>query len=90
MKGDSCGFLHQLDPQRMPVCRAVLKYGVCKEPDCLFKHSLDDVKECNMFKLGFCIYGNNCRYKHTKLPGLMRHALVTIPMMTDTQEIVRL
>lgn len=69
MKGDSCGFLHQLDPQRMPVCRAVLKYGVCKEPDCLFKHSLDDVKECNMFKLGFCIYGNNCRYKHTKLPG---------------------
>eukprot|EP00803_Ostreobium_quekettii_P002826 evm.model.scf_3485.1 EVM.evm.TU.scf_3485.1 scf_3485:9772-12347(+) len=67
MKGDSCGFLHQLDPQRMPVCRSLLKYGVCKEPDCLFKHSLDDIKECNMYKLGFCIYGPQCRYKHTRL-----------------------
>jgi hypothetical protein len=37
--------------------------------ECPFKHSLDDVKECNMYKLGFCIYGPNCRYKHTKQPG---------------------
>jgi predicted NUDIX family NTP pyrophosphohydrolase len=22
-----------------------------------------------MYKLGFCIYGPNCRYKHTKQPG---------------------
>ncbi|WIA36816.1 hypothetical protein OEZ86_008071 [Tetradesmus obliquus] len=28
---------------------------------CPFKHSLDDMKECNMYKLGFCIYGPNCR-----------------------------
>ncbi|GMH38783.1 hypothetical protein BSKO_06667 [Bryopsis sp. KO-2023] len=69
MKGDSCGFLHQLDPARMPVCRALLKYGVCKEADCLFKHSLDDIKECNMYKLGFCIYGPQCRYKHTRVSG---------------------
>lgn len=32
MKGDTCGFLHQFDPDRMPVCRALLKFGVCKEP----------------------------------------------------------
>jgi cleavage and polyadenylation specificity factor subunit 4 len=32
MKGDTCGFLHQFDPERMPVCRSLLKYGVCKEP----------------------------------------------------------
>jgi cleavage and polyadenylation specificity factor subunit 4 len=43
--------------------------GECKELECPFKHSLDDVKECNMYKLGFCIYGPNCRYKHTKQPG---------------------
>lgn len=73
MKGDSCGFLHQLDPERMPVCRSLLKYGSCKETDCLFKHSLDDVKECNMYRLGFCIYGPNCRYKHTRLPGMAKH-----------------
>jgi hypothetical protein len=46
--------------------------GECKELECPFKHSLDDVKECNMYKLGFCIYGPNCRYKHTKQPGEAR------------------
>eukprot|EP00873_Tetraselmis_striata_P007976 jgi/Tetstr1/428240/TSEL_018280.t1 len=69
MKGDSCGFLHQFDPTRMPVCRALLKYGACKEADCPFKHSYDDIKECNMYRLGFCIFGPVCRYKHTSLPG---------------------
>ncbi|WIA41419.1 hypothetical protein OEZ86_005002 [Tetradesmus obliquus] len=69
MKGESCGFLHKFDPERMPVCRVWMKTGECKELDCPFKHSLDDVKECNMYKLGFCIYGPNCRYKHTKQPG---------------------
>lgn len=69
MKGDTCGFLHKFDPERMPVCRMWMKSGTCKELDCPFKHSLEDVKECNMYKLGFCIYGNHCRYKHTKCPG---------------------
>lgn len=27
--------------------------------DCAFKHTLSDVKECNMYKLGFCIYGEH-------------------------------
>ena len=44
MKGDTCGFLHVFDVARMPVCRQLLKYGVCKEPDCPYKHSLDDIK----------------------------------------------
>eukprot|EP00878_Enallax_costatus_P025366 GHUV01027137.1.p3 GENE.GHUV01027137.1~~GHUV01027137.1.p3 ORF type:complete len:109 (+),score=11.72 GHUV01027137.1:698-1024(+) len=69
MKGEACGFLHKFDPERMPVCRVWMKTGECKELECPFKHSLDDVKECNMYKLGFCIYGPNCRYKHTKQPG---------------------
>lgn len=57
MKGDTCGFLHQFDPERMPVCRNLLKFGVCKEPDCPYKHSTEEIKECNMYKLGFCVYG---------------------------------
>mmetsp|Transcript_6005 Transcript_6005/g.37281 ORF Transcript_6005/g.37281 Transcript_6005/m.37281 type:complete len:150 (+) Transcript_6005:311-760(+) len=69
MKGESCGFLHQFDPSRMPVCRYYAKYGECKEPDCVFKHSLDDIKDCNMYKLGFCIHGPLCRYKHTRMAG---------------------
>ena len=69
MKGDNCGFLHEYDVNKMPVCHTLLKYGVCKEPDCPYKHSLDDIKECNMYKLGFCVYGPSCRFKHTRLPG---------------------
>ena len=57
MKGDSCGFLHQFDQSRMPVCRNLLKTGVCKDVDCPYKHSTEEIKECNMYKLGFCIYG---------------------------------
>lgn len=44
MKGEDCGFLHQLDPQRMPVCRTLLKFGECKDPECQFKHNLEEVK----------------------------------------------
>lgn len=69
MKGDSCGFLHQFDPARMPVCRNLIKTGKCDDMDCPYKHSLDEIKECNMYKLGFCIYGSSCRYKHTKQLG---------------------
>jgi cleavage and polyadenylation specificity factor subunit 4 len=38
MKGDSCGFLHKYDLERMPVCRVWMKTGECKEIDCPFKH----------------------------------------------------
>lgn len=76
MKGDSCGFLHKFDPQKMPVCRSLIKTGRCDDLDCPYKHSLDDVKECNMYKLGLCIYGPTCRYKHTKQPGALVWLLV--------------
>jgi hypothetical protein len=69
MKGDTCGFLHEFDPEKMPVCKNLLKYGQCKEPDCPFKHTTDSIKECNMYKLGFCIYGPACRFKHTRQAG---------------------
>ncbi len=44
MKGESCGFLHEWNPERMPVCRTLLKHGVCREPDCPYKHSLEEIK----------------------------------------------
>ncbi|KAH6559153.1 hypothetical protein KP509_1Z025100 [Ceratopteris richardii] len=69
MKGDACGFLHQLERSRMPICRFFSKYGECHEPDCIYKHTFEDVKECNMYKMGFCPNGPDCRYKHVKLPG---------------------
>ncbi|MCO5613486.1 hypothetical protein L7F22_067763 [Adiantum nelumboides] len=69
MKGDACGFLHQLDRSRMPICRFFSKYGECHEPDCIYKHTFEDAKECNMYKMGFCPNGPECRYKHVKIPG---------------------
>ena len=40
-----------------------------QEPDCNFKHSDSDIKDCNMYKLGFCVHGPNCRFRHLKLPA---------------------
>lgn len=27
------------------------------------------LQDCNMYRLGFCVYGPNCRYRHDPLPG---------------------
>eukprot|EP00892_Ulva_mutabilis_P003802 jgi/Ulvmu1/1794/UM119_0012.1 len=69
MKGDNCGFLHEMVPERMPECTTFLKKGFCNDPDCKFKHSRENIKECNMYALGFCIFGPECRYNHTRKPG---------------------
>ncbi|GAB2214037.1 hypothetical protein Droror1_Dr00018369 [Drosera rotundifolia] len=69
MKGDACGFLHQYDKARMPICRFFVMYGECREQDCVYKHTNEGIKECNMYKLGFCPNGPDCRYRHAKLPG---------------------
>ncbi|KAK4709866.1 hypothetical protein R3W88_004379 [Solanum pinnatisectum] len=69
MKGDACGFLHQYDKSRMPICRFFRLYGECREQDCVYKHTIEDIKECNMYKLGFCPNGPDCRYRHAKIPG---------------------
>lgn len=49
MKGDACGFLHQYDKARMPVCRFFRMFGECREQDCVYKHTNEDIKECNMY-----------------------------------------
>ena len=48
MKGENCGFLHQLDRTRMPICRFFSRYGECHEVDCVYKHAHEDIKECHM------------------------------------------
>merc|ERR1712167_531915 len=65
--GDECRFLHEKDTERMPVCREFKKYSKCNDPDCIFKHGFDNVKECNMYKFGFCIFGKTCRFNHKNL-----------------------
>ena len=43
-RGESCGFLHQFDTARMPLCPNFRKHGSCPDADCPFKHSMDDMK----------------------------------------------
>ncbi|KAH0917867.1 hypothetical protein HID58_025527 [Brassica napus] len=69
MKAEACGFLHQYDKARMPICRFFRLHGECREHDCVYKHTNEDIKECNMYKLGFCPNGSECRYRHAKVPG---------------------
>ncbi|KAJ6728321.1 ZINC FINGER CCCH DOMAIN-CONTAINING PROTEIN 45 [Salix koriyanagi] len=69
VKGDACGFLHQYDKSRMPVCRVFRLYGECREQDCAYKHTNEYIKACNMYKLGFRPNGPDCRYRHAKLSG---------------------
>ncbi|KAK8963431.1 Cleavage and polyadenylation specificity factor CPSF30 [Platanthera guangdongensis] len=61
MKGASCGFLHQYDKEKMPVCRFFRSYGECREKDCLYKHTLEEIKDCHMY----CFYPLLCSILHT-------------------------
>jgi len=68
--GDRCEFLHRNDRDKLPICDEYKKYGFCKDyPDCPFKHEVENISECNMYRLGFCVYGDKCRFKHIKYPG---------------------
>lgn len=53
MKAEACGFLHQYDKARMPICRFLRLHGECREQDCVYKHTNADIKECNMYVLLF-------------------------------------
>jgi cleavage and polyadenylation specificity factor subunit 4 len=48
MRGESCGYLHQYDLDRMPVCHFFRAGGYCDKLDCIFKHDAEDAKECAM------------------------------------------
>lgn len=62
MKGEACGFLHQYDKSRMPVCRFFRLYGECREQDCVYKHTNEDIKECNMY-----VFVPLCPFPHSSL-----------------------
>lgn len=56
--GENCGFLHEYNADRMPVCKTLIKFGVCKEPDCPYKHDLGEIKVRSSFQdcpiLSYC------------------------------------
>lgn len=38
-------------------------------PASALQHEVETKSECNMFRLGFCVYGDRCRFHHTRFPG---------------------
>jgi cleavage and polyadenylation specificity factor subunit 4 len=48
MKGDECGYLHQMDTSRMPEC----KHGTeCDDEDCPFRHVKEEDRiECVFYR----------------------------------------
>ena len=85
MKGDQCGFLHCFDKERMPVCKFFMKKGECHEEGCPFKHEYEAIKVCNMYRLGFCIHGPNCRYRHDTMKGPPPDPLEVVNSMRGTR-----
>ena len=73
MKGDNCEFLHQMDMDRMPVCR----WGEnCRIKDCPYKHEAEaDKPQCVFYQQGFCYHGPECRYRHWKQAADKRPAI---------------
>ena len=68
--GDRCHFEHKFDKEKAPICDEFRRTGRCMDyPDCPFKHEAETVSECNMFNLGFCVYGPTCRFRHVKKEG---------------------
>lgn len=80
MKGNDCGFLHQYDKSRMPVCRFFAKWGECREPDCFFKHTNEDVKECNMYVVDLLCFAHEYLWgrANSKQCSMLRIGLLMI------------
>ncbi|KAF5197184.1 30-kDa cleavage and polyadenylation specificity factor [Thalictrum thalictroides] len=67
MKGDDCGYLHQYDKSKMPVCRFFGLNGKCREPECMYKHTKrEDMPVCRFFRLNGNCREKDCLYKHTQ------------------------
>eukprot|EP00903_Cladosiphon_okamuranus_P016558 g15275.t1 len=64
MIGDSCGYLHKMDRNRMPICRWRTD---CQVEGCAFRHEEEqEAPECAMYQQGFCRQGPTCRFRHVK------------------------
>eukprot|EP00752_Nemacystus_decipiens_P003062 g2839.t1 len=64
MIGDSCGYLHKMDRNRMPICRWRTD---CQVEGCAFRHEEEqEAPECAMYQQGFCRQGPTCKFRHVK------------------------
>ncbi len=66
-RGNDCTFLHEINAERMELCR----FGSdCNTPECPYRHDKKD--ECDWYNRGHCKHGNRCRNRHTR-KSLCKH-----------------
>lgn len=78
-KGSYCEYLHERNQEKTPECRILKQKGFCPNPDCKFRHSVEDVreeKECIFYSAGFCPKGALCKFKHIKKELCMDYHLL--------------
>lgn len=63
-KGAQCPFIHSLVSEKLPHCKNQSGNSKCTNPQCKFKHSDKEIKECIYYNLGFCQMGKFCKFKH--------------------------
>lgn len=68
------------DLNQKPHFFACVSRELLADPPLGYASSHPQVKECYMYKLGWCINGPYCRYRHVKLPGPPPSILETIKL----------
>eukprot|EP00918_Siedleckia_nematoides_P060864 GHVU01132853.1.p1 GENE.GHVU01132853.1~~GHVU01132853.1.p1 ORF type:complete len:386 (+),score=47.93 GHVU01132853.1:232-1389(+) len=58
---DRCGYLHQLNYDKMPDCDAFKQTGHCDDPTCRLRHPTEP---CRDYYYGYCSRGSRCKSLH--------------------------
>jgi cleavage and polyadenylation specificity factor subunit 4 len=82
-KGESCEYLHEYIPEKLPECPNV----VCRVKDCPYKHTPKVIKECQFYLSGYCKdgknfclnEGKNCKSAHIKKELCINYTLGFCP-----------
>ena len=74
----NCNFLHENIPEKYPEC----PYGISctkKDKGCILKHTVKAQKECNAYKLGYCVHGKQCKNCHIEQELCLNYLLGFCP-----------
>lgn len=63
-KGETCEYLHENIPDKLPECP--LGMSCLRGKECPFKHTPRQIKECQFYANGYCKEGKNCKLAHVK------------------------
>jgi len=76
-KGESCEYLHENIPDKLPECP--LGTSCMRGRECPFKHIPKQIKECQFYSSGYCREGKNCKLAHVRKELCMNYLLGFCP-----------